>query len=270
MSTYAIGDVQGCYDSLQALLEEIHFNEHNDCLWFVGDLINRGPKSLATLRFIKTLNTKVVTVLGNHDLNFLAAVYTNTTKHRDDTLDELLNANDREELCYWLRQKAFLHHDEQLGYTLVHAGIYPSWDLTLAQALAKEVGSVLQSEQFVDYLNNMYGNHPDHWSNDLQGFDRLRVITNAFTRMRLCTLDGRLNLHYKGTIEEAPKDLLPWYEIPNRRNRHLNIIFGHWAALECKVSRPNLFAIDSGCCWGKQLTALCLETKQRFQVECRE
>lgn len=268
MSTYAIGDVQGCYDSLQALLEKINFNEHNDRLWFVGDLINRGPKSLLTLRFIKSLQSSALTVLGNHDLHFIVAAHGFAPTHRADTLDELLHAEDCDELCYWLRQQPFLHYD--LGYVLVHAGLYPLWNLALAQQCANEIENALRGDHFIDFLKNMYGNLPDRWSNNLEGFDRLRFITNALTRMRLCTPDGRLDLRYKGALEEAPNGLIPWYQVPHRVNSDVNIIFGHWAALECRVDQPHLFAIDSGCVWGKQLTAFCLETQQRFQVDSRD
>jgi bis(5'-nucleosyl)-tetraphosphatase (symmetrical) len=270
MSTYAIGDVQGCYDSLRALLDIIHFNEHDDTLWFTGDLISRGPKSLSSLRFIKNLQSHAITVLGNHDLSLLAVVYAKINKHHNNSLDELLGASDRDELCDWLRRQPLLHHDNTLNYTMTHAGIYPFWDLAVAQQCAKEVEHILQSEYCTEYFKNMYGNEPSGWSDQLTHFDRLRFITNAFTRMRVCTTDGHLNLEYKGDLDNIPQGLLPWYAVPDRVNCHLNIIFGHWAALDCKVNAPNLHPLDSGCCWGKQLTALCLETKERFQVLCRE
>lgn len=267
MSTYAIGDVQGCYDSLQLLLEKIHFNPNTDSLWFTGDLVNRGPASLETLRFVKHLGSNHHMVLGNHDLHFLAlahGVYFGTV---DKSLTQILEAPDRNELVHWLCQQPLLHHDERLGFTLVHAGLAPHWDLTTAKHLAHEVENILRSEERIHFFQNMYGNEPDYWDPNLEGFGRLRCITNYFTRMRFCYPDGRLNLKNKGKIDQA-SDLIPWFKLPNRVNQHLNILFGHWAALEGVTDTPHVFALDTGCVWGNRLTAMRLEDGERFSVKC--
>lgn len=265
MATYAIGDVQGCFDELQALLTKINFNPTQDTLWFVGDLVNRGPQSLATLRFIKNLpHCKVV--LGNHDLHLLAMAYGRS--YHSHTLDEILQAADRDELIHWLRQQPLLHYDAKLNYVMVHAGIPPQWDLLLAKQCALELQTALQSAQVSDLLKHMYGDEPVQWRDDLQGWERLRFITNAFTRMRFCTRDGKLDFHYNGKIGKQPHELIPWYQIPERRNKDLNIIFGHWAALQGKVDEPNVFALDTGCVWGNSLTAMRLEDQKIFNTPC--
>lgn len=270
MATYAIGDVQGCFEELQLLLNKVAFNPQTDNLWFVGDLVNRGKKSLETLRFIKGLGEHAISVLGNHDLHLLAIVYGDAQHKGCDTLDSLLAAPDRDELCDWLRHCPLLHHDETLGYTLVHAGIFPEWTLAVAQQCARELEAVLQSSQCRDYFLNMYGNHPHHWEPSLEGWDRLRFITNVFTRMRLCGLtDHRLNLKLKGPPTLAPEGYLPWFKVPNRVNKELNIVFGHWAALEGNVQQePGIFALDTGCVWGNCMTALRLDDGVAFSVGC--
>ncbi|MBA2710814.1 MAG: symmetrical bis(5'-nucleosyl)-tetraphosphatase [Tatlockia sp.] len=267
MSDYAIGDVQGCYDQLQRLLDHIKFNEKNDRLWFVGDLVNRGPQSLAVLRFIKNLPLKARITLGNHDLHLLAKLFVNNSIHlHDDTLNEVLSADDADELGHWLRKQSLLYHDPKLNVVICHAGIAPLWDLPLAKACASEVELVLSGENYSFFLENMYGNEPDLWSDDLKGMDRLRIITNYFTRMRFCDRQGRLVLSYKGTIATAPANLIPWYDLPNRKPIDVDIVFGHWAALQGHSPVPNIFAIDTGCLWGGQLTALRLQDRQRFSV----
>jgi bis(5'-nucleosyl)-tetraphosphatase (symmetrical) len=267
VSDYAIGDIQGCYDALQRLLEHLNFNENTDRLWLVGDLINRGPQSLAVLRFIKNLPISPRITLGNHDLHFLSRLFVhNTVRQTDDTLQELLNADDREELGHWLRQQAILYHDETLNVVMCHAGIAPMWTLTQAKALAVELEQVLKGSNYLDFLTHMYGNKPNYWSDDLKGIERLRVICNYFTRMRFCDTAGHLILDYKGGINNAPSGLFPWYDVPLRQEIQTDIIFGHWAALQGQCSHERIHALDTGCVWGGELTALCLQDKRRYSV----
>ncbi len=269
MATYAIGDIQGCYESLQCLLEKIAFNPQLDRLWLVGDLINRGPDSLATLRFLFSIRDSVDFVLGNHDLHFLAVAYSLRKKSQSDTLDSLLAAADRQQLMDWLIQGKLIHSDEKLGYSMVHAGIPPQWNLLQAKAHAREVEAILQSRYCRDFLATMYGNQPNAWKNKLIGNDRLRLITNYFTRMRFCTSDGDLELETKESIAFAPVGFLPWFAHENRKTRDEKIIFGHWAALEGNVNLPNIYALDTGCVWGGSLTALRLEDEQKFSCFCQ-
>ena len=267
MVDYAIGDVQGCYDPLLRLLDKMQFNEHTDRLWFVGDLVNRGPKSLAVLRFIKNLSLTPRITLGNHDLHLLAKLFGGHTKdNHDDTLFEILAADDREELGHWLRKQSILYHDTELNVVMCHAGIAPTWTLSQAKERALELENALNGIHYEEYLRQMYGNEPNSWSDDLQGINRLRVICNYFTRMRFCNKYGDLILNYKGTLQEAPAEYYPWYNVPDRCEIEADIVFGHWAALEGKCSHPRIYAIDTGCFWGGQLTALRLQDKQRFMV----
>jgi bis(5'-nucleosyl)-tetraphosphatase (symmetrical) len=267
VADYVIGDIQGCYEPLQRLLDAIHYNEHTDRLWFVGDLVNRGPESLAVLRFIKQLPLAPRITLGNHDLHLLAKLFGgHVWDNKDDTVQEILDAPDRDELGHWLRQQPILYHDATLNVVMCHAGIAPCWDLDLAKVLAAELERTLAGDSYVDYLAHMYGNQPDHWSDDLIGMDRLRIICNYFTRMRFCNKQGDLVLTYKGTLEKAPIDLYPWYSVPHRHEIDADIVFGHWAALQGKCPHPRIYAIDTGCYWKGALTALRLQDKQRFMV----
>lgn len=268
MSTYAIGDVQGCLESLQCLLKKIAFDPARDRLWLVGDLINRGPDSLATLRFLYRMRAALVVVLGNHDLHFLAVAHGLRKKGKQDTLDSLLQAPDCAELVTWLRQQKLLHHDAALGFTMVHAGIPPQWDLRQAQAYAREVEAVLQGPDSSAYLANMYGNQPNHWDDSVSGWARLRLITNYFTRMRFCNAAGDLELETKEAAAAAPEGYAPWFSFAQRKTCDDNIVFGHWAALEGRVHTPNVYALDTGCVWGGALTALRLEDMQRFSCDC--
>ncbi len=271
MSDYAIGDIQGCFTMLQRLLCHVDFNEHTDRLWFVGDLVNRGPESLAVLRFIKNLPLTPRITLGNHDLHLLSQLFSdNSWKNNDDTLDEILAAPDAEELGQWLRKQAILYHDTELNIVMCHAGINPMWDLTQAKACALQLEQALAGPNYCDYLTHMYGNEPDHWSPDLKDDAMLRVICNYFTRMRFCDAQGHLLLTYKGTVDQAPNGLYPWYAVPNRQEIPADIIFGHWAALQGKCPHPRIHAIDTGCLWGGELTALRLQDKQRFSVRGEE
>jgi len=267
MATYAIGDVQGCFKALLGLLERIEFNLKRDRLWFVGDLVNRGPDSLATLRFVKGLAESAVCVLGNHDLHLVAVAEGHAVLRKDDTLKETLNAPDRAELIAWLRQRPLMHAEG--GYALVHAGLMPSWTLAQALELAGEVEDALRAPAYASLLARMYGNGPDRWSDQLSGYARLRVIINAMTRMRVCTRDGAMQLRYKGDADVMPAGILPWFSVPGRASSATSIIFGHWSALGL-VLEPNVIGLDTGCLWGRKLTALRLEDRQLFQFSCRD
>jgi bis(5'-nucleosyl)-tetraphosphatase (symmetrical) len=268
MAVYAIGDVQGCYDELQDLLEHIHFNPEVDQLWFAGDLVNRGPKSLQTLRFIRELGDGAVCVLGNHDLHLIAAALGHMLSDDDHTLDAILAAPDREELIEWLRQQPLLHHDEALGFTMIHAGLPPQWDLPLAQQCAHEVEAVLRSDDLAAFIPHIYGNKPKHWSSDLTGWGRLRFIINCFTRLRFCDAHGRLKLKYKGPPGSQPPEYRPWFELPDRKSRDLNIVFGHWSTLGPRRD-AGIYPLDTACLWGGELTALRIDgTPQWFRLPC--
>lgn len=264
---YCIGDIQGCAQELHALLAKIKFDPSHDKLWFVGDLVNRGPESLNVIRFIKSLGDRAIVVLGNHDLHLLASVHGLRNKTKD-TITDIISAPDCQELCAWLRTKPLLYHDEKLGYTMVHAGIPPQWDLKKAKACAQEVETVLRSKNYLDYLKNMYGDKPCEWNDNLTGWDRLRIITNYFTRLRFCTPTGCIELDTKGEPDNPPPGYLPWFKIPNRATKNSKIVFGHWAALMGRAREPNIFAVDTGCVWGNCLTALCLQTEERISVTC--
>jgi len=268
MSDYAIGDVQGCYEPLMRLLDVIDFDDKQDRLWFVGDLVNRGPQSLEVLRFIKQLPIRANITLGNHDLHLLSKIFADQGYHNpDDTLHTILATDDREELGHWLRQQSILIYDAPLNIVMCHAGIAPVWTLTQAKKYAGELENTLRSPDFTLFLKTMYGNQPDHWQEGLQGIDRLRIITNYFTRMRFCDQEGHLILNYKGTLAEAPPDLVPWFAVKNRIAIEADLVFGHWAALQGHSPIATIHAIDTGCLWGGPLTALRLQDKQRFTTQ---
>ena len=266
MATYAIGDIQGCYDSLQALLARCAFDPATDRLWLVGDLVNRGPQSLTTVRFIRSLGDAAVTVLGNHDL-YLLMVAEGGAKFRgkDDTLQEILDAPDCDELLDWLRHQPLCYTDGE--YCMVHAGLLPQWTASRARELSCEVESALQGPNFREFILNLWGSEPAGWSDDLAGWPRLRVIVNAMTRMRFCTLDGIMEFKVKGKLANAPAGHLPWFDLPDRQSRDAVLVTGHWSALGLKVE-PNFLALDSGCLWGGHLTAVRLEDRAVFQVPC--
>ena len=262
MTTYAIGDIQGCYSTFRRLLDKLDFEPARDRLWLVGDLVNRGPQSLAVLRFVKNLGTRAVTVLGNHDLHLLVVAAKHVKQHRGDTLNAILRAPDRDELLDWLRRRKLMHAAGR--YAMVHAGMLPQWSIEKALRLAREVEAALQRDDHNEFLRHMYGNQPDRWRDDLRGFDRLRVITNVFTRLRLCTPDGRMEFSHKGPpTGELPRGYLPWFSVPRRRHRATNIIFGHWAALGLYME-SNVSGLDTGCVWGRELTALRLSDRRLF------
>lgn len=269
MATYAIGDIQGCYAELCELLEAVSFSS-DDTLWLCGDLVNRGPQSLETLRFVKQLGAQAITVLGNHDLHLLAVYHQHARCKRSDTLTPILEANDCDELMHWLQQQPLVHCDTALNFALVHAGIPPQWSLQDALSYAGEVESTLRSKHAHKYFKAMYGNQPDQWDPTLEGMARLRVITNYLTRMRFCTAHGQLEFASKGGLETQPEGFLPWYQHPHRATAQTRIAFGHWAALEGQVHQENIFALDTGCVWGGKLTALRLDDLQYFSVASQQ
>lgn len=266
MSTYCIGDVQGCYKELHQLLEKIKFIPEQDTLWFVGDLVNRGPNSLEVLRFVKNLPNKIV-VLGNHDLHLLN-YYHNIVDFEASHLEQIVAAADAEELITWLRHLPLMHFDATLGYILVHAGVYPDWDLVQTQNYAHEVEQVLRGNDYLKFFQVMYGNEPAVWDENLTGWDRLRFIVNVFTRMRFMRDNNILDFSNVGTLQAAPSDLTPWFQVPNRKLAEQKILFGHWAALQGKADVNNVFALDTGCVWGGALTAMRLEDGRLFACNC--
>ena len=267
MTTYAIGDIQGCYAEFEQLLQQFKFDPKQDRLWLVGDLVNRGADSLQVLRRVKSLGDAAITVLGNHDLHLLAVAAGVAELHHSDTLDELLAAPDCDELLTWLRQQRMIHVQD--NYVLLHAGLMPAWDVLLAQNLAREVEQVLRGADYVTFLEKMYGNTPDHWDAALSGYSRLRVITNALTRMRICTAQGEMQFKFKGEVTDIPEGYMPWFDVPHRASANATVVFGHWSALGLIV-QPNVIALDTGCLWGGSLTAIRLEDRKLFQVKCHK
>ncbi len=266
MATYAVGDIQGCGAEFRQLLEQIQFDPAQDKLWLVGDLVNRGPDSLEVLRLVQSLGDRAITVLGNHDLHLLAVAAGVAELHHTDTLDEVLNAPDRDELLAWLRSQRLLHAEGE--YVLVHAGLVPQWSVEQAASLAREVESALRGPDYATFLHRMYGNAPHAWDDELTGYKRLRVIVNAFTRMRICTRQGEMEFRFKGELPDIPEGYLPWYEVPKRKSRDATVIFGHWSALGLKLE-SKVIALDTGCLWGGPMSAIRLEDRQLFQVECK-
>jgi bis(5'-nucleosyl)-tetraphosphatase (symmetrical) len=268
MATYAIGDLQGCYDPLARLLDYIGFDAEADRLWFVGDLVNRGPQSLEVLRFVKGLGRAAATVLGNHDLHLIMQAAGYGKANKEDTLAAILAAPDREELLAWLRAQPLFHVEGD--WAMVHAGLLPGWDVAQAQALADEASAALTGPDYRDFLANMWGSEPNYWTDELTGWDRLRVVVNAMTRMRFVTADGRMEFRApgaKGPPERGPAGCLPWFDAPGRRSAQTTIVCGHWSALGFRQS-DRLLALDSGCLWGGCLTAIRLEDRRVFQMPC--
>lgn len=264
---YAIGDIQGCYDGLMRLLEKVDFNDRQDRLWLVGDLVNRGPSSLAVLNFIKELELTPRVTLGNHDLYLMSLIYLQETHpKKKDTLDAILKAPNAHEIGEWLRKQNILYHDETLNIVMSHAGIPPIWDLKQAKQYARELETELQGANYLNFLKNMLGNKPHTWHDDLQGNERLRIICNYFTRMRFCRSDGSLNLKYKGRLDQAPQNIIPWFKVQSRKNITAEIVFGHWASLGGINPSKTIHAIDTGFVWGGAMTALRLQDKKRFKV----
>lgn len=268
MATYAIGDIQGCFASLEKLLLELDFDKQRDKLWFAGDLVNRGPDSLSTLRFVKALGDSAITVLGNHDLHLLA-IAAEHKPTRDKSLKKILKAKDGPDLLHWLRAQPLIHHDPELEFTIAHAGIYPSWSLSQAQEYANELHEVLRGDNYLDFIHNMYGNKPKKWKKKLTGWERLRFICNAFTRMRYCTENGKLDFKKNCTPKVEASDVIPWFDVPGRKMQSQRILFGHWSTLGL-LKRTDVYALDTGCVWGGQLTALRidLDEPQYISVDC--
>lgn len=256
MAVYAIGDLQGCHDELQLLLEKLDFDTACDQAWFTGDLVNRGPKSLETLRTIRSMGDSAITVLGNHDLHLLAVAHGVSPPRRRDTFNDILEAPDRDELLDWLRHRPLLHHSQ--GFYLIHAGLPPQWSLEDARIHAKEVEDVLQGPEPVALFRQMYGNHPDQWSDSLTGWDRLRFTTNCLTRLRYCTPDGKLDFSEKGRPGTQRKGLIPWFDAASRQSMLDTVVFGHWSTLGFHAA-GNVIGLDTGCLWGGELTAVRLD-----------
>jgi bis(5'-nucleosyl)-tetraphosphatase (symmetrical) len=263
MATYAIGDIQGCYHAFTALLVRLQFDTKRDKLWLVGDMINRGSGSLEVLRWCYQNQANIRVVLGNHDLHALAVLHELKPEHKSDTLQALFHEPDRASLMMWLRNQPLMMVEN--GYVMVHAGLLPQWTIDDALNLAREVESVLQGDNYQHFLSNMYGSFPNQWQADLTGMDRLRIITNAFTRMRICTADGEMEFAFKGELPDIPAGYLPWFDVSNRQSQDAQIICGHWSALGLR-QRHNIHALDTGCLWGGQLTAMNLETRAITQV----
>ena len=269
MAVYAIGDLQGCYDPFRRLLDEIDFEPGKDTLWLVGDLVNRGPKSLKTLRFVRELGDSAITVLGNHDLHLLA-LNAGAVRfgNRFGSLEKLLGASDCDELCDWLRHRPLAHYDKKLDTLLVHAGTHPRWSARKTLARAAEVEAALQGDDFVNVLGKMYGNTPSDWSGKLSGYKRLRFIINCLTRMRMVTANDRLDLKFSGSPWRARKGLRPWFEADDPAWLGTRVVFGHWSALGLVVL-PDVVSLDTGCVWGRQLTAVRMDKRlpRVIQVE---
>jgi bis(5'-nucleosyl)-tetraphosphatase (symmetrical) len=267
MAIYAIGDIQGCYTEFRRLLEVISFDPAHDQLWLAGDLVNRGPHSLETLRFVKGLGDAAVTVLGNHDLHLIATVVSLAKSGKKDTLGPILRAPDCDELIDWLRQQKLFYSSG--GFNMLHAGLPPQWDLPLTQRMANEAEQAIGGEDYQSFFRSMYGNKPTVWQDDLSKTERLRFAVNCFSRLRYCTLEGDLDFSQKGAPGTQPSHLLPWYAVPGRKSRDMRIIFGHWSTLGF-YQGDNVVSIDTGCLWGGQLTAVRLDDSlQRTSIDCR-
>jgi bis(5'-nucleosyl)-tetraphosphatase (symmetrical) len=266
VATYAIGDVQGCHAELCDLLALVGFSARDDRLWLVGDLVNRGPASLAVLREVQALGERAVTVLGNHDLHLLTVAFAHRRPHADDTLDAILRAPDRDALLGWLAAQPLVHVDRDR--VMVHAGLLPSWTAAQAKALSDEVATAMRGPTLPHFLRELYGNEPRTWSDHLAGMDRLRAIVNACTRLRFCTADDTMEFHEKRGPAHAPPGYLPWYAQPARRTARDTVVCGHWSTHGLLLA-PRVLMLDSGCVWGGPLTAVRLDDRALFQVPSR-
>ena len=268
MAIYVIGDVQGCFAALQQLVKDIDFDPSADTLWFTGDLVNRGPQSADVIRFVSGLDQRAISVLGNHDLHLLAVAAGKAKIRRHDTIADVLQSQDCDELLGWLRQRPLLHHNAKLGLTLIHAGLLPQCDLDMAMNLTREVESVLRGPDSDEFLAHMYGDQPRVWREELTGWDRLRVIVNAFTRLRYCDRSGHMDLAPTGPPGSQPKHLVPWFQLPDRRTKDLTIIFGHWSTLGI-WQQDGVIGLDTGCVWGGALTAVRVDDGRRDFFQTR-
>lgn len=265
MATYAIGDIQGCFTALKKMLEQIQFDPARDRLWFVGDLVNRGPESLSVLRYVKNLGPAATTVLGNHDIHLLAVAAGVGKLRNKDTIQDILATPDRDEILLWLRHQPMIHRES--GFILVHAGLLPEWSINKAITLAQEVEQALRSEHYKEFLMPLYQSTECRWKDDHPSPYRLGAITNVLTRLRVCSAEGDMDLSYAGPPDEAPPGFFPWYKIPSAHKRDETIVFGHWSALGTIIDKK-LLGLDGGCVWGKELVAIRLEDRERFNVSC--
>lgn len=263
MATYAIGDIQGCFEAFQALLKKIAFDPAKDQLWLTGDIINRGPQSLETLRYVISLGNSAKVILGNHDCHALAVYNGHKRAHKLDTYQTIIDAPDAGELFDWIRTRPFFYEDKKLGFSMLHAGVPPQWTLDETRQYARELEAALQGDDYNQFLTAMYGNKPDQWDNALHGNDRLRFIINSFTRTRYCDQYGKMDFSEKLAPGSQPSHLMPWFEVPNRQTADTNILFGHWSTLGIH-QKNNTYCLDSGCLWGGQLTAMRLESQQQI------
>lgn len=265
MNTFVIGDIQGCCDQLETLVQLIFDVDADARILFLGDLVNRGPKSLETLRLVKNMGVRADTVLGNHDLHLLAVAHGIRSAHRSDTLNDILSAPDREELLDWLRHRPLAVFEQE--HLLVHAGIFPQWTSEQTMALAQEVQDILRGPDWLDFLAQMYGNTPDQWNDNLQGVERWRCIINGLTRMRFCSVDGIMDFASKEGMAGAPDGFSPWFDVHDRKTENTTVVFGHWSTLGLLL-RPNLISLDTGCVWGGKLTAVSLNDRRLIQIAC--
>lgn len=274
MATYAIGDLQGCLDPLHELLDYVAFDARRDQLWLVGDLVNRGPQSLEVLRFVRNLGSAAITVLGNHDLHLLMQAAGYGKRNAEDTLDAVLAAHDAGDLLAWLRRQPLFHQARIKGrcYALVHAGLLPNWSIAAAQVYSDEVVAALNAPNHLEFLAHMWGSEPAAWRDDLAGWDRLRVIVNAMTRMRYVTRQGAMEFRAPGAKAppaQGPAGCVPWFDAPDRASAEARVVCGHWSGLGF-VNRPDLLALDTGCLWGGSLTAVRLDDERVYRRPCRQ
>ena len=264
---YLVGDLQGCCDPLERLLQTLDFSPSRDHLYVLGDLVNRGPDSLGVLRRLRDLGASATCLLGNHDLHLLAVAHGVRKPHRSDTLDAILNAPDREDWLNWLRQQRLAVHAH--GWLMVHAGVLPQWDAAQTVALAGEVESMLRSPSLGEFLTQMYGNAPERWDEGLTGVARWRCVVNSLTRLRFCSADGLMEFTTKEGVGGAPEGFMPWFEVPGRRTAGTPVAFGHWSTLGL-INRDDLMALDTGCVWGGQLTAVRVDgpVRELIQIDC--
>jgi len=266
MALYAIGDIQGCHTEFRDLLDVIGFDVSRDRLWLVGDLVNRGPGSLAVLRDVMAMGDAATAVLGNHDFHLLTIAAGHRKPHRGDTLDDILAAPDRDALVAWLMRRPLVVAEGD--HAMVHAGLLPSWTVAQALSLSREVEAVLASERAHEFLGVLYGDEPRRWRDDLTGYDRLRVVVNACTRLRFCTSDDTMELAEKRGVESTPEGFAPWFQHPARRSASSIVVCGHWSTLDLLLT-PNVMMLDSGCVWGGALTAVRLPDRRVYQVPSR-
>jgi len=265
VATYVIGDIQGCFEAFKELLVAMAYNPANDRLWLAGDLVNRGENSIDTLRWCMAHDDHITAILGNHDLHLLAVAEGFVPPHRNDTLDEILDAPDRAEVLDWLRRRPMLHREGD--WLMVHAGLLPEWTPELAESLARELEDVLRGSGYRDFLARMYGNEPRRWEPGLAGQDRLRLVANAMTRLRYLHPNGDMEYQHKCAPGDAPAELIPWYAMPDRQSRGVKVLFGHWSTLGL-LAGEDVVSLDTGCLWGGQLSAIRLEDERLYQVDC--